>query len=87
MDKFFSETDPNETVKRFEKMGYTFTECPIIHWGPIETISLDQLFISSHLEHKKHWYQKFLKKETNSAKKLTSEYLGSFFCLKLQYES
>jgi hypothetical protein len=85
MDKFFSETDPSETVKRFEKMGYSFTDCPVIHWDVIAPISIDNLFICHQLVHKKHWYEIpiFSKKDKKLNKKLTSEYPGPFFLLRI----
>ena len=81
MDKFFAEVSPEYLVKEFEKMGYTFIDSDI-NWEPPKNYNLvtdgcesvgdgilTRIFRS--------------RKKMNSAKKLTSEYPGSFFCFKL----
>ena len=81
MDKFFAEVSPEYLVKEFEKMGYTFIDSDV-NWEQPENYNL----ITEHYELVENGILNRIfrsKKRMNLAKKLTSDYPGSFFCLKL----
>jgi hypothetical protein len=81
MDKFFAEVSPEYLVKEFENMGYTFIDSDI-NWEPPQNYNL----ITSNCEQGDVGFINRIfrsRKKMNPAKKLTSEYPGSFFCLKL----
>ncbi|MCC6185670.1 MAG: hypothetical protein IT256_00815 [Chitinophagaceae bacterium] len=81
MDKFFADVSPEYLVKEFEKMGYTFIDSDI-NWEPPKNYN----FVTNNCESIDDGILTRIfrsRKKMNPSKKLTSEYPGSFFYLKL----
>lgn len=76
MDKFLAETSPEELVADFEKMGYVFFDlnykCQSNGYN---------LFIQEPTPHR-NIFERLLKKSV-LPKKMTSNFSGSFFLLKI----
>lgn len=77
MDKFFEETSPNQMVKEFEDWGYAFAESPVLPWNDLGALEIYEYSC-------KPRKTKFWQRSSHfPLKKLTSEYPGSFFLLKI----
>jgi len=82
IDTFFSQVSPEFLVEEFEKMGYSFIETDI----PWSVMPQYKASVCETSEPPPFWKRMFTKEKHEKCKnKVTSEYPGSFFCLKLQY--
>ena len=77
MDKFFEETSPEEIVREFQNMGYEFVPSPVLEWNNLGSLQVNEYLC-------KPRKTRFWQRSSNvSRKKLTSEFPGSFFLLKI----
>lgn len=81
IDKFFAEVSPEYLVNEFEKLGYTFIDTDI-NWESPESYNL---VIDNCESVSNGILTKIFRSisKMKSEKKLTSDYPGSFFYLKL----
>lgn len=79
MDIFFKKVSPEYLIDEFEKMGYTFIDANVC-W---KTPNPYYYIVQSYTEEEAGFFQKFFQRKKDHVKKLTSEYPGSFFCLKI----
>lgn len=83
MGHFFANVSPDYLINEFEKMGYTFIDSDV-NWVSSGSY---ELLCSKDDEHDKgllnRIFQRSRRNNSNSQKKLTSEFPGSFFFNKI----
>lgn len=81
MDDFFAGVSPDYLINQFEKMGYNFIDSDL-HWNSMENYMVVGCLRDG--EDERNVLQRiFRKRKKINSKKLTSEYSGSFFCLRI----
>jgi hypothetical protein len=81
LDDFFAKVKPDELVQKFEKLGYEFLDADL-YWGiPKSGVAIKSVSVIQ----KSKFLDKLLNRERKNilSQNMTSEYSGSFFCIKL----
>ncbi len=81
MEMFFANVNPSDLVEQFKKMGYVFIDSDL-SWESVKSYNIINEGCSEKIE-RKRFQRIFHKKAKIKSKKLTSDYPGSFFCLRI----